>query len=149
MSRKFLGCILAASLAVPSVVLACEEHAAKQEQAAKPTVKTVTIAQVAEAQKAKKATVLDANNPEFRQKNGVIPGATLLTSFNKYDPAKELPAAKDAALVFYCANTHCKASHAAAARALEAGYTDVSVLPEGLLGWKKAGQPTASATPQS
>jgi hypothetical protein len=55
-------------------------------------------------QKDARVYVLDANDKEFRQKNGVIPGATLLTSFNKYDVVKELPADKNAALVFYCAN---------------------------------------------
>ncbi|MHB1844968.1 MAG: rhodanese-like domain-containing protein [Deltaproteobacteria bacterium] len=32
-------------------------------------------------------------------------------------------------------------SHEAARRAVKAGYTDVSVMGEGLLGWKKAGHP--------
>jgi len=49
-------------------------------------------------------TVLDANDVEFRQKNGVIPGAKLLTSFKDYDLKKELPANHDAPLVFYCSN---------------------------------------------
>jgi rhodanese-related sulfurtransferase len=34
-------------------------------------------------------------------------------------------------------------SHAAAGRAVKAGYTHVSVLGDGLLGWKAAGKPTA------
>jgi hypothetical protein len=49
-------------------------------------------------------TILDANDTEFRQKNGVIPGAKLLSSSEQYDINKELPAAKDAPLVFYCSN---------------------------------------------
>jgi hypothetical protein len=49
-------------------------------------------------------TVLDANDTEFREKNGVIPGAKLLSSFDRYDIQKELPASKDAPLVFYCSN---------------------------------------------
>jgi rhodanese-related sulfurtransferase len=148
MTRKLFGCVLALSLAVPSVALACEEHK-RETTAAKPSVQSLTVTELASFQKEKKATVLDANGEQFRKENGVIPGAVLLTSFNKYDTAKELPATKDAKLVFYCANTQCKASHAAAQRALEAGYTDVNVLPDGLLGWKKAGQPTSSPAPQS
>jgi rhodanese-related sulfurtransferase len=35
------------------------------------------------------------------------------------------------------------ASHQAAGRAVEAGYTDVAVLADGLKGWKDSGQPTA------
>ena len=157
MSKKLLGAVLvAATLAAPAT-FACEKHADGKEchgdqakhAAAKTELKMVTVAQVADLQKENKVTVLDANNADFRKVNGTIPGAVLLTHFQKYDVAKELPAAKDAKLVFYCANTKCMASHAAAQRALEAGYTDVSVLPDGLLGWKKAGQPTASFAPQS
>ena len=37
---------------------------------------------------------------------GVIPGAHLLTSDDKYDVAKELPRNKSAKLVFYCADLH-------------------------------------------
>jgi hypothetical protein len=49
-------------------------------------------------------TVLDANDTEFREKNGVIPGAKLLSSFEAYDIRKELPADRNAPLVFYCSN---------------------------------------------
>lgn len=135
--------IAALAVALPSAALACEGH----KQAAKPTVKKVTLAEAAKFQEDKKATLLDANNKETRQKLGTIPGSILLTSFNKYDTSKELPASKGEKLVFYCANTQCQASHAAAERALEAGYTDVNVLPDGIAGWKQAGKPTA--TPQS
>jgi rhodanese-related sulfurtransferase len=36
------------------------------------------------------------------------------------------------------------ASHAAARRAVEAGYTDVSVMVDGIEGWKAAGMQAAS-----
>ena len=49
-------------------------------------------------------TMLDANDKEFRDKNGVIPGAKLLSSFDRYDIPKELPADRSAPLVFYCSN---------------------------------------------
>ena len=51
-------------------------------------------------------TVLDANGSDFRTREGVIPSAVLLSSYNKYDVEKELPPRKDARLVFYCADTH-------------------------------------------
>jgi len=50
--------------------------------------------------------IYDANPPTVRAKDGVVPGARLLSSFSGYDVARELPAAKDAKLVFYCANAH-------------------------------------------
>lgn len=73
----------------------------------KETFTLIDVAQLASLQKDSQVavTVLDANDPEFRQKNGVIPGARLLSSFDGYDVKKELPPAKDAPLVFYCSNT--------------------------------------------
>jgi rhodanese-related sulfurtransferase len=35
------------------------------------------------------------------------------------------------------------ASHEAARRAVKAGYKDVSVMVDGIMGWRDAGQPTA------
>jgi rhodanese-related sulfurtransferase len=90
--------------------------------------------------------VYDANHPDTRTKYGIIPGAHLLPSADGFSVSQELPANKDANLVFYCANTQCMASHEAARRAIDAGYKDVSVMSDGIMGWKKAGQPTASVT---
>lgn len=59
-----------------------------------------------QADKQRPVFVFDANEPDFRQKNGVIPGAKLLSSFNHYDVAKELPSEKNARLVFYCTSSH-------------------------------------------
>jgi hypothetical protein len=50
--------------------------------------------------------IYDANGWGLRSTAGVIPGAHLLTSDDKYDVAKELPAQKNAKLVFYCADLH-------------------------------------------
>ena len=50
--------------------------------------------------------IYDANGWALRSRAGVIPGAHLLTSDDKYDVAKELPAEKRAKLVFYCADLH-------------------------------------------
>ena len=87
-----------------------------------------------------KVAVFDANNVDTRKKDGFIPGAVLLSSFNSYDVAKELPADKNTTLVFYCANTRCTASHTAAQRAVDAGYTHVDVLTDGIQGWVSAGE---------
>ena len=50
--------------------------------------------------------LLDADGTDFRAREGVIPGAILLSSYGKYDVATELPAGKDTRLVFYCADSH-------------------------------------------
>ena len=96
-----------------------------------------------ESDAARPVHVYDANGDDTRQKEGIIPGAVLLSSFNSYDVAKTLPQDKSSALVFYCGNTKCMASHAAAKRAAQAGYANVSVMAEGIAGWKQAGKPVA------
>jgi len=93
--------------------------------------------------------IYDANVPETREKFGVIPGAHLLASDNDYNVAATLPADKSDPLVFYCANTHCMASHQAARRATSAGYTNVSVMADGIAGWKAAGEPTVKPPVQT
>ena len=138
MKRIVLSLALAVSF-VPFAALACEGEG-HQASANEPL--KATVAEVATWTKAKKATPVDANGKDTRSTQGVIPGAVLLTSSSQYD-VKELPAAKDTKLVFYCANEKCGASHAAAKRAMENGYTNVAVLPAGITGWKQAGQPTA------
>lgn len=50
--------------------------------------------------------IYDANYPTTRAQFGIIPGAHLLPSADGFSVARELPADKNAKLVFYCANTH-------------------------------------------
>jgi rhodanese-related sulfurtransferase len=138
MKRIVMSAVLAASFIVPTAALACE---GMQQASVEP--KKVTVAEVASWSKEKKKFVpVDANGKSTRESQGVIPGAVLLTSSTGYD-VKELPANKADKLVFYCANESCGASKQAARKAMESGYTDVAVLPEGIAGWKKSGQATA------
>lgn len=99
----------------------------------------VSVANVQEMLNAKpaKIAVLDANNEQARADAGMVPGAIKLSSYSQYDLA-ELPADKNTTLVFYCYNSYCQASHAAAARALQAGYKDVRVMKAGIVGWNAA-----------
>src|SRR5215469_7080321 len=48
--------------------------------------------------------VYDVDPASSREKMGVIPGAIVLSSWNKFDVATELPRDKNAKLVFYCHN---------------------------------------------
>ena len=113
----------------------------KADKADKATIGKMSIDQLASALDAKSCAVIDANSESTRKAQGVIPSAVLLSHYRKYD-ASELPEAKDKKLVFYCTNEQCGASHAAAEKALLAGYTDVNILPAGVMGWKQSGQPT-------
>lgn len=95
--------------------------------------------------------VYDANSKSTRDEQGVIAGATLLDSYSEYELSL-LPADRGADVVFYCGSTRCTASDKAAVRAIDAGYTNVTVMREGIKGWKSAGKPTvpvADADPKA
>lgn len=73
-----------------------------------PTLETFKIIHVADLRQLMATPnsgvhIYDANAAGTRQKYGVIPGATLLDSDDKYD-LSVLPPDKHAKLVFYCAN---------------------------------------------
>jgi hypothetical protein len=73
-----------------------------------PTLETFKIIHVTDlralmAKPGADVHIYDANGAGTRQKYGVIPGATLLDSDDKYD-LSVLPSDKHAKLVFYCAN---------------------------------------------
>lgn len=87
--------------------------------------------------KEKNVAILDANNEDARADAGIVPGAILLTSYNKY-ALTELPKDKNTILVFYCYNSFCQASHLAAQRAIGAGYKDARVMKAGIVGWNAA-----------
>jgi rhodanese-related sulfurtransferase len=115
-------------------------------KAEKPAVNIVSVPDVARFVKDKSAVIYDANGADTRAKYGVVPGAILLTDHKEY-PLTQLPAEKGEKLVFYCGGTMCRASDAAAERAVGAGYTNVNVMRDGIKGWASAGQPTS--VPQS
>jgi rhodanese-related sulfurtransferase len=98
------------------------------------------------AKDSKQVFIFDANNDSTRSKDGIIPGAKLLSNISGYDVSKTLPADKAASLVFYCANQQCTASHTAAKRAAAAGYKNVNVMSDGIEGWKKAGEKVETIT---
>ncbi len=68
--------------------------------------KIIHVADLAALMARGNVMVFDANPPDVRAEEGVIPGAHLLPSASHYDVAKVLPAVKTTKLVFYCHNTH-------------------------------------------
>lgn len=68
--------------------------------------KIIHVADLAALMARGNVMVFDANPPDVRAEEGVIPGARLLSSSSRYDVATELPAVKTTKLVFYCHNTH-------------------------------------------
>ena len=87
-------------------------------------------------------SVFDANHRETFDEHHV-PGAKWV-HYDDY-AASELPADHASRLVFYCANEQCSASHVAARRAMELGYTNVSVMGAGIQGWIAAGKPVEAS----
>jgi rhodanese-related sulfurtransferase len=82
--------------------------------------------------------LFDANPKDFYS-HGHLPGAQWV-KFDEVD-ASVLPADKTATLIFYCANELCTASHTAALAARALGYPNTFLMPQGFIGWKKAGRP--------
>ncbi len=69
-------------------------------------VKSLAVDRVAALRAAGTTTIVDANGADTRRREGVVPGAVLLSDYKQYDVAKELPADRATPLVFYCANEH-------------------------------------------
>jgi rhodanese-related sulfurtransferase len=71
-----------------------------------------------------------------------VPGARHLDPVAWADT--DLPADKDADLVFYCSNPMCRKAPNAARRAKQLGYANTQVLSAGISGWLAANLPTQS-----
>lgn len=80
---------------------------------------------------------VDVNSEQTRMEFGVVPGAVLM------DGADDLDAVigqTDRELVFYCGSPSCMAAPAAAANAMNAGVSGVSIMSAGIRGWVASGQ---------
>lgn len=96
-------------------------------------------------------TLIDSRPRERKYDLGHIPGAISLpdSQFDKL-AAERLPADKAAALYFYCDGLACKLSNDSALKAIERGYTNVKVVPEGYPAWAQAfGAPPVAASKQA
>ena len=104
-------------------------------------LETVSPAELQQFMRSGDVTTIDVNSRESWI-SARVPGARLL------DPAgyqeADLPADKDALLVFYCSNPMCRKAPGAARRAKAMGYGNVRVLSAGIRGWIGAGLPTES-----
>jgi rhodanese-related sulfurtransferase len=73
-----------------------------------------------------------------------VPGARNLDPKAYAD--NELPADRNATLVFYCSNPMCRKAPNAARRARNGGYFNVYVMSAGISGWLAAKLPTESGS---
>jgi rhodanese-related sulfurtransferase len=92
------------------------------------------------------AAAIDVNSPQSWAQ-ARVPGAVNL------DPAAydtgDLPANKDALLVFYCSNPWCRKAPNAARRASSLGYANVRVMSAGIKGWLGAKLPVETGAGSS
>lgn len=96
----------------------------------------VSITEVKTAIANKNAIILDVNGTES-WRAGHVPGAIDYIA-NKDNLAKLLPADKNALIIAYCGNPHCKAYLSAAGAAQALGYTNIKHMSAGIDGWKQA-----------
>ena len=106
-------------------------------------LKTVTPERLHELVTGKSVTVIDVNSRDSWT-SAHVPGALNLDP-ERYTE-RDLPAAKDAMLVFYCSNPLCRKAPNAARRARDLGYRDVRVMSAGIQGWLSAKLPTESGS---
>ena len=105
-------------------------------------LKTITPKRLIEHIEDESVTAIDVTSP-VSWNRAHVPGALHLDPY-KYEET-ELPANKNAMLVFYCSNPLCRKAPNAAKRAIRMGYDNVRVMSAGIKGWLKAGMPVESA----
>ncbi len=132
------------SLTLTFLLVGCKDDSPAAANEAEKQIPEISVEDADKALQAG-AVAVDANSNRTRKKNGTVPDAVILTSSSKYDLA-QLPTDKSKDLVFYCSNTWCAASDAAAERASAHGYQNVHIMREGIKGWKDAGKPTRPFT---
>jgi len=103
----------------------------------------ISIAELNEAIKEGKVTILDVNGTKTYSK-AHIPGAIDYRA-KKSEIATLLPEDKDQLIVAYCGGPSCSAYKAGAKAAEDLGYTNVKHLSLGISGWLAENQPTEKA----
>lgn len=101
-------------------------------------LKTVSPAQLQGELGAGRTVVVDVNAPQVWAA-GHVPGAVNRDSVTLRE--SDLPADKNAALVFYCSNFLCRKAPNAARKAQQLGYRNVRVMAAGISGWMSASLP--------
>ena len=96
--------------------------------------------------------VIDSRPKRKKYDKGHIPNALSIPDSQFAKMQDQLPADKNTPLVFYCGGLKCRLSHKSAKKAIDLGYTKVSVFAEGYPAWVAAygkGDTTAVASAKS
>jgi len=97
----------------------------------------VSVNQVKDLSKSKKAVIIDVNGSESYAE-GHVPGALDFEAIQA-KLSEVLPKDKNALIVAYCGNPKCPAYLSAARAAEKLGYKNIKHMPAGIAGWKEAG----------
>ncbi|CCK79926.1 MULTISPECIES: rhodanese-like domain-containing protein [Desulfobacula] len=98
---------------------------------------SVSAGYVAQQITENKTVIIDARPQETKFVKGHIPTAINIP-FSKFDALKgKLPRDPNTPIIFYCGGLKCRLSHKSAVKAIEMGYTNVSVFAKGYPEWKK------------
>jgi hypothetical protein len=94
--------LFAAALAFAGIA-GCAQSEADKTAKSESKVPHVTVDDLDKMLAAKEATPVDCNGDRTRKREGIVPGAIVISDEATF-AATELPADKTAKLVFYCAN---------------------------------------------
>ena len=103
----------------------------------------ISISEVKDLSKSKKAVIIDVNGSESYAK-GHVPGAIDFAAVES-KLSSALPEDKNALIVAYCGGPKCKAYQAAAKAAHKLGYKNVKHMSAGISGWMQAGEKVEKA----
>jgi rhodanese-related sulfurtransferase len=112
--------------------------------AQKPAVKEIRPAQLRQMLDQKIDLVLINTMSFIECRDHSIPGSICIPCGIFDEQTGRLPKDKQRTLVFYCESDLCLRSRQCAEKSIRLGYADVSVLKNGLPGWKMAGYETVS-----
>ncbi|HBC86166.1 MAG TPA: hypothetical protein DCZ94_04345 [Lentisphaeria bacterium] len=101
-------------------------------------VKTVGTEEMQKIVEKKTALIFDARSVKY-DTGERIPGARVISTETSSEDVANAIMGKNAAVVLYCSSTKCPASGNLAAYLKKLGYTNITVYPEGIEGWKAAG----------
>ena len=98
---------------------------------------SISVEHVAKQIAANDTIIIDARPQKTKFDKGHIPTAINIP-FTQFDTLKgKLPRDLNTPVIFYCGGLKCRLSHKSAAKALEMGYTKVTVFAKGYPAWKK------------
>ena len=104
-------------------------------------LKTISPRNLLQRIESRSVTAIDVNSPASWAR-ARVPGAVNLDPHHYAH--SDLPADKNAFLVFYCSNVLCRKAPQAALRAKRMGFANVHVMSAGISGWVDAGFPVES-----